>query len=82
MYIHMNFPSGMPSKTLMIRRPVYEELRRAKRRGESFSKVIERLLSRKHPLGSLLGLWSTGGRSSPRAVSRKRRRPRSSGGSL
>ncbi len=63
----------------MIRKVVYESLRKEKRRGESFSKVIERLLSRRHPLEGLYGIWAGPGPASPRAKrTRGRGRSRSS----
>ncbi len=44
----------MAAKTLAIREEVYRKLAEAKREGESFSDMIERLL---HKRGSLLPLW-------------------------
>jgi predicted CopG family antitoxin len=50
----------MASKAIMVRQVVYRALEEQKRRGESFSKVIERLLSRGPGLASLRGLWVRG----------------------
>ncbi|MDE1821972.1 MAG: antitoxin VapB family protein [Euryarchaeota archaeon] len=73
----------MTSKTLMIRRPVYDALREEKRKGESFSKVIERLLSRRHALESLFGIWGVGRRRGPRSGAAKASaRRRAAGGRL
>ncbi len=46
----------------MVRQAVYQALEEQKRPGESFSRVLERLLSRGPGIGSLRGLW---GRSPP-----------------
>lgn len=42
----------------MVRQVVYRALEEQKRPGESFSRVIERLLSRGPGLASLRGLWA------------------------
>ena len=44
----------MAAKNLAIREDVYRKLAEAKREGESFGEVIERLLERRY---SLLSLW-------------------------
>lgn len=49
----------MSSKNISLREDVYRELKRAKGEDESFSDVIERLLSARegdHPLYGLVGL--------------------------
>lgn len=53
----------MSSKNISIREDVYRELKRAKGEDESFSDVIERLLSARegdHPLYGLVGLLDDG----------------------
>jgi len=49
----------MPSKTLMVRKAVYDQLNKEKHQGESFSRLMERLLSRRRGLKSCYGLWGT-----------------------
>lgn len=44
----------MTTKNLAIREEVYRKLAEAKREGDSFSDVIERILDKR---GSLLSLW-------------------------
>jgi predicted CopG family antitoxin len=44
----------MTTKNLAIREEVYRKLAEAKREGDSFSDVIERMLEKR---GSLLSLW-------------------------
>ncbi len=48
----------MPSKAIMVRQVVYLALEEQKRPGESFSRVLERLLSRGPGIASLRGLWA------------------------
>jgi predicted CopG family antitoxin len=50
----------MASKSLAIREYVYRKLSEAKKEGESFSDVIERLLERGGDLLSLWGAWDDG----------------------
>jgi predicted CopG family antitoxin len=47
----------MTSKNLAIREDVYRKLSEAKKEGESFSDVIERLLEKRGDLLSLWGAW-------------------------
>ena len=47
----------MASKNLAIREDVYRKLSEAKREGESFSDVIEKLLEKRGDLMSLWGAW-------------------------
>lgn len=54
MYAVMYTVMCMTTKNLAIRESVYQKLAEAKRQGESFSDVIERILERR---GSLLPLW-------------------------
>jgi hypothetical protein len=42
----------------MVRQAVYQALEEQKRPGESFSRVLERLLSRGPGIASLRGLWA------------------------
>ncbi len=60
----------MASKAIMVRQVVYRALEEQKRPGESFSRVIERLLSRGPGLDSLRGLWA-----SPKARGKGRQVP-------
>ncbi len=50
----------MDSKSLAIREDVYRKLSEAKKEGESFSDVIEKLLERRGDLLSLWGTWADG----------------------
>ena len=50
----------MASKRLAIREGVYRKLSEAKKEGESFSDVIEKLLERRGDLLSLWGAWVDG----------------------
>jgi len=52
MYISMY----MTSRNIIVRDEVYRKLKQARREGESFGDVIERLLTKK---SSLLPLWGT-----------------------
>jgi predicted CopG family antitoxin len=54
MYAAMYTALCMTTKNLAIRENVYQKLAEAKRQGESFSDVIERVLEKR---GSLLPLW-------------------------
>jgi hypothetical protein len=56
-YIHICISCTMSSKTLMVRKPIYEALHREKRPGESFSQLMERLLSRPRGVQSCYGAW-------------------------
>jgi len=47
----------MASKNLAIREDVYRKLLEAKKEGESFSDVIEKLLEKRGDLLSLWGAW-------------------------
>ncbi len=47
----------MASKNLAIREDVYRKLSEAKKEGESFSDVIEKLLEKRGDLLSLWGAW-------------------------
>ncbi len=55
----------------MIRKVVYEALEKEKRPGESFSRVLERLLARGEGIASLQGAWR--GRRSRRTRTRGER---------
>ena len=50
----------MASKNLAIREDVYRKLSEAKKDGDSFSDVIEKLLERRGDLLSLWGAWGDG----------------------
>lgn len=47
----------MPTKTVSLSEDAYELLSREKRPGESFSDVVRRLTSKKHPLSYFAGAW-------------------------
>jgi len=51
----------MASKNLAIREDVYKKLSEAKREGESFSDVIEKLLQGRGDILSLWGAWEDDG---------------------
>ncbi len=51
----------MATKNLAIREEVYKKLSEAKKEGESFSDVIEKLLEKRGDLLSLWGAWSDDG---------------------
>jgi predicted CopG family antitoxin len=61
----------MTSRPIMIRKVVYEALEKEKRPGESFSRVLERLLARGEGIASLQGAWR--GRRSRRTRTRGER---------
>ncbi|MFQ6137253.1 MAG: antitoxin VapB family protein [Candidatus Hydrothermarchaeales archaeon] len=46
----------MTSKTISLSEEAYEKLKAEKRRGESFSKVVNRLV-KKRPLPAFAGAW-------------------------
>ena len=48
----------MATKNLAIREEVYRKLSEAKKEGESFSDVIEKLLQKRGDLLSLWGAWA------------------------
>ncbi len=48
----------MSTKTLSIRTEVYTKLLHAKHRGESFSDVLDKLVSRKKKLSDSFGKWA------------------------
>ena len=52
----------MPSKTIMVRKAVYEALYKEKRAGESFSRLMERLLAKRRGLEACFGIWDGGAR--------------------
>jgi len=52
---------GMATKNLAIREDVYRKLSEAKREGESFSDVIEKLLEKRGDILSLWGAWEDDG---------------------
>lgn len=54
----------MPSRNIAIQKDVYDTLSKDRRAGESFTKVLVRLLNQKGPLEEMAGLW--GGRPSRR----------------
>lgn len=47
----------MSSRNIAVRRDIYDALRREQRPGESFTRVLERLLSQRGPLDHLSGSW-------------------------
>jgi predicted CopG family antitoxin len=47
----------MDIKTVGLDRDAYELLRRAKKKGESFSDVVKRLAAPRRPLSEFAGLW-------------------------
>ncbi len=51
----------MATKNLAIREEVYKKLLEAKKEGESFSDVIEKLLEKREDLLSLWGAWGDEG---------------------
>ena len=51
----------MATKNLAIREEVYKKLLEAKKEGESFSDVIEKLLEKRGDLLSLWGAWGDEG---------------------
>ena len=58
----------MPSRNIAIRKDVYDILSKDRRPGESFTKVLVRMINQKGPLEELSGLW--GGK----ATAREKRR--------
>ncbi len=55
----------MSSRNIAVRKDVYQALDHLKRPGESFTKVLTRLLQQRGPLEDLSGAW---GRSAAAAV--------------
>ena len=51
----------MATKNLAVREEVYKKLLEAKKEGESFSDVIEKLLEKREDLLSLWGAWGDEG---------------------
>ena len=51
----------MTSRAIMIRKVVYDALSKQKRRGESFSMLLERMMLRPSALRSLVGAWKVRG---------------------
>jgi predicted CopG family antitoxin len=49
----------MSSRNIAIRKDVYDALRRERRTGESFTRVLERLINQRGPLEELSGAWGT-----------------------
>ncbi|MGA7922631.1 MAG: antitoxin VapB family protein, partial [Thermoplasmata archaeon] len=56
---------------IAVRKDVYEALEREKRPGESFTRVLARLISQRGPLEELFGAW---GREPSRAPVHRRSR--------
>ena len=52
----------MTSRAIMIRKVVYDALSKQKRRGESFSMLLERMMLRPSALRSLVGAWKVRGK--------------------
>ncbi len=52
----------MTSRAIMIRKAVYDALSKQKRRGESFSMLLERMMLRPSALRSLVGAWKVRGK--------------------
>ncbi|HTT35335.1 MAG TPA: antitoxin VapB family protein [Thermoplasmata archaeon] len=50
----------MSSRNVALRRDIYDSLRREMRPGESFTRVLERLLHERGGLGDLAGSWGRG----------------------
>ncbi len=47
----------MPSRNIAIRKDVYDILSKDRRAGESFTKVLVRLINQKGPVEELWGAW-------------------------
>ena len=60
----------MSSRNIAVRKDVYDALRRDRRPGESFTRVLLRLLTQRGPLEELGGAW--GGRPDRRELRRWR----------
>ncbi len=56
----------MPSHNIAVRKDVYGALEREKRPGESFTKLLIRLLQQRGPLEELSGSWSLAARKAQR----------------
>lgn len=50
-------PIHMASKNVAVRMDVYQALKRELRPGESFTKLLLRLLNQRGPLDDLVGSW-------------------------
>ncbi|MCI4346887.1 MAG: hypothetical protein L3K07_09090 [Thermoplasmata archaeon] len=69
----------MPSRNIAIRKEIYDRLSKERRAGESFSKVVLRLLNQRGPLEELWGAWGRAGRTDEKLVWRQLRALRSRG---
>ncbi|MCI4347550.1 MAG: antitoxin VapB family protein [Thermoplasmata archaeon] len=56
----------MPSRNIAVRNDVYDALQREKRPGESFTKLLVRLLHQRGPLEELSGSWARVARTAQR----------------
>ncbi|MCI4353708.1 MAG: antitoxin VapB family protein [Thermoplasmata archaeon] len=56
----------MPSRNIAVRKDVYDALQREKRPGESFTKLLVRLLHQRGPLEELSGSWAQVARTAQR----------------
>ena len=67
----------MSSQNIAVQRQVYEALRKERRPGESFTRLLDRLLNERGALGELQGVWgpSRGGRDRTGLAQIRGRRP-------
>lgn len=67
----------MSSQNIAVQRQVYDALRKERRPGESFTRLLDRLLSERGALGELHGVWGPSRRTHDRtALSQIRGRQR------
>lgn len=58
----------MSSQNIAVQRQVYDALRKERRPGESFTRLLDRMLSERGALGELQGVWGSGRRAKDRAA--------------
>ncbi len=58
----------MSSQNIAVQRQVYEALRKERRPGESFTRLLDRLLNERGALGELHGVWGPSRGSRDRAA--------------
>lgn len=58
----------MSSQNIAVQRQVYDALRKERRPGESFTRLLDRLLSERGALGELQGIWGSSHAAKDRAT--------------
>lgn len=58
----------MSSQNIAVQRQVYDALRKERRPGESFTRLLDRMLSERGALGELQGAWGSSRAARDRAL--------------